>query len=234
MSTLVPDENSMKDPLCNSSFGSMVSLDYVTPDTVCTDTKFEDIQNSFGITHKLILDNSEEVENVKMITNTNPSRTRSLLSHDEVIKWAKAKVLVSVLCLEKVLDHSEASHRWKGQVADFQLSASYAELPGIDGEPFEFEWNILPGLASLLILQKIESDLQGRNIEPEELEDRIIFMSISNDIDWTAKGNEVNCISKSDKVKMYAPRLSQEHWTFLGPGDEKKWYGNRNYKRERK
>ena len=30
---MVPDENSMKDPLCNSSFGSMVSLDYVTPDT---------------------------------------------------------------------------------------------------------------------------------------------------------------------------------------------------------
>ena len=31
--TMVPDENSMEDPLCNSSFGSMVSLDYVTPDT---------------------------------------------------------------------------------------------------------------------------------------------------------------------------------------------------------
>ena len=30
---VVPDENSMEDPLCNSSFGSMVSLDYVTPDT---------------------------------------------------------------------------------------------------------------------------------------------------------------------------------------------------------
>ena len=33
MSTLVPDENSMKDPLCDSSFVSMVTLDYVTPDT---------------------------------------------------------------------------------------------------------------------------------------------------------------------------------------------------------
>ena len=33
MFTLVLDENSMEDPLCNSSFGSMVSLDYVTPDT---------------------------------------------------------------------------------------------------------------------------------------------------------------------------------------------------------
>ena len=30
---MVPDENSMKDPLCNSVIGSMVSLDYVTPDT---------------------------------------------------------------------------------------------------------------------------------------------------------------------------------------------------------
>ena len=30
---MVPDDDSMNDPLCNSSFGSMVSLDYVTPDT---------------------------------------------------------------------------------------------------------------------------------------------------------------------------------------------------------
>ena len=29
MSTLVPDEISMEDPLCDSSFGSMVILDYV-------------------------------------------------------------------------------------------------------------------------------------------------------------------------------------------------------------
>ena len=31
MSTLVPDEISIEDPLCNSSLGSMVTLDYVTP-----------------------------------------------------------------------------------------------------------------------------------------------------------------------------------------------------------
>ena len=30
---MVPDDVSMKDPLCNSAIGSMVSLDYVTPDT---------------------------------------------------------------------------------------------------------------------------------------------------------------------------------------------------------
>ena len=34
MSALMPDEISMEDPLCDSSFGSMVTLDYVTPDTI--------------------------------------------------------------------------------------------------------------------------------------------------------------------------------------------------------
>ena len=50
-----------------------------------------------------------------------------------------------------------------------------------------------------------------RNIEPEEFGDGIIFMSMFNDIDGTAKGNEENCISNSDKVKMYAKRFSQGH-----------------------
>ena len=34
MSTPAPDEISIEDPLCNSSLGSMVTLDYVTPLTV--------------------------------------------------------------------------------------------------------------------------------------------------------------------------------------------------------
>ena len=30
---MVPDENSMNDPLSNSAIGSMVTFDYVTPDS---------------------------------------------------------------------------------------------------------------------------------------------------------------------------------------------------------
>ena len=47
-----------------------------------------------------------------------------------------------------------------------------------------------------------------------------------NDIDWTRKGNDGFCISNLENVKEDAKRFSQGHWTFLGPGDEKKWYGN--------
>ena len=59
-------------------------------------------------------------------------------------------------------------------------------------------------------------------------------MSMLNDIEWTRKGNEENCTSNSGKVKMYAKKCSQGHWTFLGPGDEKKGSGNCHYKPEGK
>ena len=74
----------------------------------------------------------------------------------------------------------------------------------------------------------IHSDLQERNIEPEKITDRNIFMSMFNDIDWTRGGNDDNCISYSEKVKTYAKKFSQEHWTFLGPGDEKKCVDNQS------
>ena len=71
---------------------------------------------------------------------------------------------------------------------------SYRELLGIDGEPIEFEWNLFPGLTSLEILQKCLKDLQDRNTELGNFEQRIIFMSTFNDIDWTKRGNSERCI----------------------------------------
>ena len=116
------------------------------------------------------------------------------------------------------------------------MSASCRELLGISGEAIELECNIFSGFTSLQILQETHNDLEKRNIEPEKFTDRIIFMSMFNDNNWTINGNEEICISNSEKVKMYAKKLSQGHWTFLGPGDEKKkkWYGNCNYHPEGK
>ena len=102
---------------------------------------------------------------------------------------------------------------------------SYQDAVGIDGEPMEFEWNIFRGLPSLEILQGIQKDLQDQNIEPEIFGDRIIFMSMINDMELTKNGNSEQCISNSEQVKTYAKRFRQGHWTFLGLGDEKKWHG---------
>ena len=76
------------------------------------------------------------------------------------------------------------------------------------------------------ILQKIQKDLQNKNIEPESFERRIVIKSMLNDIHWTKTGNSERCISNSEQIKIYGKRFPRRHWTFLGPGDGKKWYGS--------
>ena len=56
------------------------------------------------------------------------------------------------------------------------------EFLDIDGEAIEFELNILTGFTTLKILQQIQNDLQSEKTTPEQYFDRVIFMSMFNDI----------------------------------------------------
>ena len=53
---------------------------------------------------------------------------------------------------------------------------------------------------------------------------RIIFMSMFNDISWGSKDNEKECKSNANFDSICARRFSPGHWSFLGPGSEKKCY----------
>ena len=113
-----------------------------------------------------------------------------LSAHDQVIRWTKAEVRVcsdSVLCLGKMSHISETNGRWAGQVEEFKMSHAMTEFLGIRGEAVEFERNICPGFRTLENLQKIQDDLQKKNIEPKHFTDRITFMSMFDDIEWTKK-----------------------------------------------
>ena len=102
-------------------------------------------------------------------------------------------------------------------------------IVGIDRDAIEFEWNIFPGFSSLKILQEIQPDLEKKNIKSAEFTDRLIFMSMFNDTDWTKRGNSEICISNAEKVRNHAKGFLQGHWTFLGPRSEKKWYEGSSY-----
>ena len=100
-------------------------------------------------------EHSEEILNVECLEHSSPSWTRSVLANDQAAKWAKAKVCVyadSVLCVGQVKDISGATERWKGQVEDLKKYSSYQDAVGLDGEPIEFEWKIVPGFSSLSLL----------------------------------------------------------------------------------
>ena len=100
---------------------------------------------------------------------------------------------------------------------------------GIDGEAIEFEWTKFPGFSTLSILKEIQKELTRKNIQPEKFKDRIIFMPMFNVIDWPKRKKDDNCILNAEKFKDYLKRFLQGHWTFLGPGSEKMWYGGSSY-----
>ena len=126
--------------------------------------------------------------------------------------------------------HSQANEKWKSQLLDFEQSNSDRELFGIDGQPSEVEWNIFPGRTSLEIFQKIDTNLDDRQINPEHFEGRIIFMSMFYDIDGTKIRNSLDRISTSKEVRDYAKRFQRWHWSFLSPGQEDEWCGLYTYK----
>ena len=54
-------------------------------------------------------------------------------------------------------------------------------------------------------------------------------MSMFNDISWGSKDTKKECESSAQLVSLYAKRFSAGHWSFLGPGSEKKWYSTDEY-----
>ena len=107
----------------STTMKAVIHLERIYNDNLFTyrNTNFEALKTLFNITQKLILNHKHEIKHVSTIQWQFTHRIGSTLVHDKVIKLSKAKVHVysdSVLCLGKMHD-------------------------GIDGESFEFEWNLL-------------------------------------------------------------------------------------------
>ena len=64
---------------------------------------------------------------------------------------------------------------------------TFKDMNRLGGLPTEFEWKIFPGITTLGLLEKIQSLIRDLQCEPEHFTDRIIFMSMYNDIVWKAK-----------------------------------------------
>ena len=68
------------------------------------------------------------------------------------------------------------------------------------------------------------------DVQPQNFEDRIIFMSMYNDTDWTRKGNQEVCVNISSRVVDFARNFHKGHGSLLGQGCEEKWYATLAHK----
>ena len=71
------------------------------------------------------------------------------------------------------------------------------------------------------MIQQMMGELQ---CEPEHFTGRTIFMSMFDDIVWDARGHDELCVINSKTNKECAEGFPHGHWSFLGPGSEKKRY----------
>ena len=64
-----------------------------------------------------------------------------------------------------------------------------------------------------------------KGISPSELQARITFMSLFNDIEPWKNQNESKCVHSAAEVASSAREFAQGLWSLRGLGDEDKWYG---------
>ena len=142
------------------------------------------------------MNNQEEIHGLDKILYGKNSWTRLSLIHDEVvINLQSTKIYVfsdSVLCFGKVLQHPECNEAWKNRVAGVRAERSYRDYDGINGEPTEFEWNIVPGFTTLQFCGKVTDLLNTLGEALETFTGRILFMSMFNDISCERKAIKKN------------------------------------------
>ena len=120
------------------------------------------------------------------------------LLHSRAYQYANAKVYVfsdSVLCMGKMGNVSDES--WKDKIQWYSKNNFFSELNRIDGKPMEFEWKIFPGFRTAGILNEIQKTMGELQCDPANFKGKIIFMSMFNDIEWEARGNEGLCENNS-------------------------------------
>ena len=188
-------------------------------------SEFENIESLSNITRKMIWETSE-ITNVSSLEVASSSWERTTLLNDQAMKWAKAQVFVypdSVSCLGGLNSPDDAIRRWEEEVSSWKMYSSFRQVQGLDGEPIDFEWKNFTGFSASQLLRTIQKDWEGKHIIPENFSDRIIFMSMFNDIELEKRRNKDSCTT-SRATRDYFSKFKDGHWAFLGPREENKWY----------
>ena len=102
--------------------------------------------------------------------------------------------LIRCLGVGKVFHSKGAIELWKEKMDCFTTTTPYHELDRIHGDPMVFECENVPGHRTLQLLHEVQTMMKEMKCGPELFKDRIIFMTMYNDIDWDKKDNGTVCV----------------------------------------
>ena len=142
----------------------------------------------------------------------------SLIGDERIVNLQRTKVYVfsdSVLCLGKIFGNTQSNDAWEERLGWFKLSPVYRNFDRIDGEPMEFEWNIFSGFNTLQLSEEVKRLLFRLPETPEIFSERILSMSVFNDISCGSRGNVKECESNANLVSLLAKRFGAGQWSFI-------------------
>ena len=83
----------------------------------------------------------------------------------------------------------DPSAAWKNKMKWYSQNNYLKEFSRIDGMQTEFEWKIFPGITTKGILEEVQKLMKSIQCELEHFNDRIIFMSMLDEIMWGENDN---------------------------------------------
>ena len=92
---------------------------------------------------------------------------------------------------------------WRHTIEWITQSLEHRELDGINGEPVVFEWTFFQDTQHC-------SYFRNSKVQSEKFKDRIIFLSLYNDIDLGGVGINDICLSNSLDVAAYVIRFPKD------------------------
>ena len=169
------------------------------------------MKQMFGISEKLISEQSDEIYGIRTINWEDSSwKYLSLIGDEQVISLLHTKVYVfsdSVLCLGKMNENPQSNIAWEDRLTWFKCSPEYKDLDRIDGEPVESEWNIFPGLTTLQLCSKVQELLSRLSVEPENTLEGLSSCRCSTTSHGDLKTIKKECESSAQFVFLYAREI---------------------------
>ena len=149
-----------------------------------------------------MMENSQEILNVKTIDSGSSCWTRpnsGTWSSETLVKSKSTSLLrFCIMSWENIFKDrkQDGQVRWKNFRCIMQWKSSL-ESTWMQLNSSEI---FLAGFTTLWVIQQIQNDLESEFFEPEQFPDKIIFMSMLNDTDWTKRNIEETCAPNSEKV----------------------------------
>ena len=147
---------------------------------------FQNNQNSISNTTELTLKQMFDTS-TKLV-----SEQHEISGLERIINLQRTKVYVfsdSVFCLGKIPQNPESNEAWEQRLGWIKSSQNYRNFDRIDGEPTEFEWNILPGFNTLQVSEKVKRLLYRLGETPENFTGRInsIHVDVQRHFMWNKR-----------------------------------------------